>query len=230
MSFFPFALWIDKGKPFYACMGSLLVGLYRQFHLMNNKVTKHDLENIPCHRGESYCQLNQSSTCFAVLIHSTSTLLCSTVSMELPGWFNFFFIQSANSQNVSFSRSEYWIDSELFPRPELIAFIFHAQLVHIVIWGTPCFSMIQIDPAHDLHPARTHLSHCIAVSAFYLLLSMTSSLSGSHFSCPSPFEGLPIQSFSTRIVFTMRPKWKSKLKEPTSYNVSLSAYDVWGHC
>ncbi len=38
MSFFPFALWIDKGKPFYACMGSLLVSLWRQFHLMNNKV------------------------------------------------------------------------------------------------------------------------------------------------------------------------------------------------
>ena len=101
-----------------------------------------------------------------------------------------------------------------------MAFIFHAQLVHIVMWqwaSVFLISMIQIDPAHDLHPARTHLSHCIAVSAFYLLLSMTSSLSGSHFSCPSTFEGLPIQSFSARIVFAMSPKRKSKLKDPMSY-------------
>ncbi len=37
---------------------------------------KHDLKNIPCH--------------FAFLVHSTSTFLCSTMSMDSPHWFNNF--------------------------------------------------------------------------------------------------------------------------------------------
>ena len=90
---FSFSLWIDKGKPFNACTCSLLVSLKSQFQLMNNKVIRHDLENLPCYVEDFYCQLIQLGTCFAFLIHSTSTLLCSTTSMGTPDRFNNFFVR-----------------------------------------------------------------------------------------------------------------------------------------
>ncbi len=53
----------------------------------------HDLENLLCFVGDFYGQLNKLSTCFAFLLHSTSTLPCSTVSMDSPDWFNNCFVR-----------------------------------------------------------------------------------------------------------------------------------------
>ncbi len=58
--------------------------MYRQFQLMNNKVIKHDLENLLCCMGGLYRQLNQLATGFAFLAHLTSTFQCSTSSMDSP--------------------------------------------------------------------------------------------------------------------------------------------------
>ncbi len=96
MSFFPSPLWIDKGKPFDACTGSLLISLKSWFQLMNNKVIKHGLENLSCCMGDFYRQLNQLGTCFVFLIHSTSSFLCITASMDSPDWFNNFFVRVCN--------------------------------------------------------------------------------------------------------------------------------------
>ncbi len=57
---------------------------------MNNRVIKRDLEHIPSYVEDYYFQLNQLNTCFAFLVHSTSTFLCSTVSFDSPDWFNDF--------------------------------------------------------------------------------------------------------------------------------------------
>ncbi len=54
--FFPFPLWIDKGKPINAWTGCLLISLKRPFQLMNNKVIMHALENIPCFVEDFYGQ------------------------------------------------------------------------------------------------------------------------------------------------------------------------------
>ncbi len=43
-----------------------------------------------------YLQLNQFSTSFAFLVHSTSTFQCNHVSMNSAHWFNKFFCQSAS--------------------------------------------------------------------------------------------------------------------------------------
>ncbi len=40
-----------------------------------------------------YCQLNQFSTCFAFLFHSTSTFQCNPSSMDSLDWFNNFFVR-----------------------------------------------------------------------------------------------------------------------------------------
>ncbi len=67
-AFFPFSLWINMGKSFHACMREFKATLYIPF----------------------YCQLNQFSSCFAFLVHSTSTFLCNPMSKESPDWFNIF--------------------------------------------------------------------------------------------------------------------------------------------
>ena len=65
-------------------MGRLLISLKSWFQLMNNKVIMYDLENLLCFMGDFYGQLNKLGTCFSFLVHSTSTFLCSTMSMDSP--------------------------------------------------------------------------------------------------------------------------------------------------
>ncbi len=71
---FPFALWIDRHKPCDACMDSVLVNLMGSFHLMANKET-----------------INKVNTCFVILSHSISTLLCNPVTRNSHWWVNIFF-------------------------------------------------------------------------------------------------------------------------------------------
>ncbi len=93
MSFFPFALWIDRHKPCDACMDSLLVNLIGSFHLMANKVIMHDRETSLHYTGDFYYWINKVITCFVVLSHSISTCLCNPVTRNSPWWVNIFFIR-----------------------------------------------------------------------------------------------------------------------------------------
>ncbi len=68
----------------------------------------HDQENIPCTVENFYCQLNQLRTCFAFLVHSTSTFLCNPVSMDSLDWFNISFVRVQRYWEKSFLISYLW--------------------------------------------------------------------------------------------------------------------------
>ena len=54
---------------------------------MNNKVIMNDLENIPYCVEDFYGQLNQFNTCFAFLVHLTSTFHCNPSILLLDSTF-----------------------------------------------------------------------------------------------------------------------------------------------
>ncbi len=62
----------------------LLAYLQGRFQLMNNKGIMHDLESIPSSVEDFFGQLNQFNTCFAFLVHSTSTFHCNPSSLDSP--------------------------------------------------------------------------------------------------------------------------------------------------
>ncbi len=68
---FSFSPELTRKNPF-SCTGSLLSWWITWFYL--------DLEVLSCCFGDLYCQLNQLSTWFAFLIHSTSSFMFCTPS------------------------------------------------------------------------------------------------------------------------------------------------------
>ena len=73
--FFSFPICIDKGKPFTACTGSVPISLKSRFQLMNSKVIKHDLENLPCCMGD-----------FIVNSTSWAHVLPSLIIQQVPSY------------------------------------------------------------------------------------------------------------------------------------------------
>ena len=88
---FPLPTRIDKGKPFEACTGTLLISLKSQNLLLNKKFIKYDLVNLLCYMGDLYCQLNQFGTCFAFLPvqhleHGFSSLIQPFFRQSVPSF------------------------------------------------------------------------------------------------------------------------------------------------
>ena len=138
MRFFPFPLWIENEKLFTACTGSLLISLKSRFQLMNNKIIKHDLENLPCCMGDLCYQLNQLGTCFAFLIHLTGTFLRSISSMDSPDWINNFFSSSVYvMDHATLTVKDYLIDdlAKYLILPIRLLVRWHKKKKHISVAG-----------------------------------------------------------------------------------------------